>query len=319
MMKTVSALNRAKQIILKPLRNIKIFLFDDLKKLFRSFNEHDGELSTCAIAFFVLISFIPASLVIISIISYIYRSESMAYFYLHQIKSQLPSINIDELITIIDNIIHKKRYQAFIWIPFLFWWGSLVFDIIERVLEKAFRIKESRKYWKAKIRHIIIILTIGFIVVLFILFSNIIAILKSSQIAKMIADNLSDFKLYQFFINYIGSIPFLLRSFTALLANSFLLFIIYRFVPPKNLNNFSIFKGALFASLNYELAKTLFSFYISEINDYTSIFGSLSTIVILMIWIWYTCFIFVIGAEMAWIYYLKSEKSEQFDFSEDVT
>jgi uncharacterized BrkB/YihY/UPF0761 family membrane protein len=34
----------------------------------------------------------------------------------------------------------------------------------------------------------------------------------------------------------------------------------------------------------------------------------------LMIWIWFTCFIFVIGAEMAWLYYIKGEKAEELDF-----
>lgn len=312
-------------MIKKILISIKVFfkgiyalvynsIFLNVKKLLTSFNEHDGELSTCALAFYALISFIPASLVIISILSFFYKSELMANFYLDQIKHQLPSININELIEIIDTIVYKKRYLAFIWVPFLFWWGSLVFDIIERALEKAFRIQESHKYWKAKIRHILIILGIGIIILFFVFLSNILTILRSSQIISIIKKNLYYIPFYNRFLGFMKGLPFLLTNATALFTNTAMLFIIYRFVPPLNINNMSILKGALSASLIYELVKMLYSYYITEINDYTSIFGSLSTIVMLMIWIWFTCFIFVIGAEMAWLYYMKGTKSEQLDF-----
>ncbi len=292
------------------------WVYLNLKKLLKSFNEHDGELSTCALAFFALISFIPSSLVIISVLSFFYKSEHMANFYLNQLKHQLPSININELIEIIDNIVYKKRYLAFIWVPFLFWWGSLVFDIIERVLEKAFRIKESRKYWKAKIRHILIILGIGIVILFFVFLSNFLTILSSSQIVSFIKDNLYDLPFYNHFIDFIRNLPFLLTPLTALFTNTAMLFIIYRFVPPLNMNNTSILKGALSASLIYELVKMAYSYYITEINDYSSIFGSLSTIAMLMIWIWFTCFIFVIGAELAWLFYAKSEKSKLFPFEQ---
>lgn len=284
-----------------------------MKNVFKNYGTHDGELSTCAVAFFLLISFIPASLVFISLLSFFYESDDMAAFYLNQIKNQLPSINIDELIAIIDKIVYKKRYLAFIWLPFLFWWGSLIFDIIERILEKAFRIGKSRKYWKAKIRHFIIILGMGILVVLLTLLSNFIAIIKNSKIAHFIQSNINQIYILHDLVIKISEIPFLISSITTLIINSFLIFTIYRFVPPKKIDNASLFKGALFASLSYEIVKLMFSFYITEINDYSSIFGSLSTIVILMIWIWYTCFIFVIGAEIAWVFFENQEKNKSIN------
>jgi len=279
-----------------------------------NFGEHDGELSTCALAFFLLISFIPLSLVIIAVLSFFYNSEALAKFYITQLKSQLPSIDIDRFVSIIDKIIYKKRYLAFIWIPFLFWWGSFVFDIIERGLEKAFRIGESRRYWKAKIRHFIIILGMASCIVVVTLFSNFIAILKNSGLALLVEANLNEVGILNTFIMAIEDIPLIISSITTLLMNTLLIFIIYRFIPPKKLTNMSLVKGALFASFSYEVVKSLFSYYIREINDYTSIFGSLNTIVILMIWIWYTCFLFVIGAEMAWVFYEKSEEGRKLDF-----
>lgn len=282
------------------------FFFRDLPRAFRSFKLHDGELSTCALAFFLLISFIPLSLVIISGMSYFFESSDFATnLYVIQIKNQLPSIQIDDFMSTLDRIVYNKRYLAFVWIPFLFWWGSLVFDIVERVLEIAFRIDKSRRYWKAKIRHFIIIIGISMTVIFLTLFSNFFITIKHSGVAEYIGQYLKDIVgLRNKFISLV-EFPLILSSAATLLINTFLISILYRFVPPKKIDNISMIKGALFASLSYEIVKMLFSFYITEINDYTSIFGSLSAIVILMIWIWYTCFLFVFGAEMSWVFHEK--------------
>jgi len=299
----------------KILNNVKNFLFFDLRKVLKNFVEHDGELSTCSLAFYLLISFIPASLVIISILSFFYKSDDIAIIYLDQIKSQLPSINIEKIVSILDRILYSKRYLAFIWLPFLLWWGSFIFDIIERGLEKAFKINESRKYWKAKIRHFLIIIGIGFFVLFLTIVSYILVIIKNSDIAHIISMNISHLDYLNSFFTQLGRSPLIIASITTLFINSLMIFLIYKFVPPKKINNLSLFKGALFASFSYEIVKILFSYYITEINDYSSIFGSLNTIVILMIWIWYTCFIFIIGAEIAWVFYEKSVRAQKLKFS----
>lgn len=315
-MKIRKALHIVRIIALKPFRALKDFLLVDLRTVMKNFGDHDGELSTCALAFFLLISFIPLSLVIIAVMSFFYRSDALAAFYTAQLKSQLPSIDIERFISIIDRIIYKKRYLAFIWVPFLFWWGSFVFDIIERGLEKAFRIGESRKYWKAKIRHFFIILGMASSILVITLFSNFIAVLKNMDLALLVEENLNKVGILNSFITAVENIPLILSSATTLIMNTVLIFIIYRFIPPKKLTNISLFKGALFASFSYEVVKSLFSYYIREINDYTSIFGSLNTIVILMIWIWYTCFLFIIGAELAWVFYEKSEEGRELNFDQ---
>ena len=238
-------LHKLARAVARPLRAIGDFLIVDLRTVMKNFNDHDGELSTCALAFFLLISFIPISLVVIATMSFFSDSDSLAAFYITQLRSQLPSIDIDRFISIIDKIIFKKRYLAFIWVPFLFWWGSFVFDIIERGLEKAFRIGESRRYWKAKIRHFLIILGMSFIIIVITLFSNFIVILKNAGIALLMERNLSEFGILSDIITMIENIPLLLSSVTALFMNAALIFIIYRFVPPKKMSNRSLFKGAL--------------------------------------------------------------------------
>ena len=275
-------------------------------KILKGFIKHDGEMSACALAFYLLISFIPASLVVISLLSYFFNSQDMVAFYMDHIKLQLPAFDAEILIGTIDRILYSQRHFAFIWIPFLFWWGSFIFDIFERILERAFRIEKSRKYWKAKLLHFGIILTISFIVLLLSAMSNFFSLMRTMFLIGFIDSDIIKPESIIAFIHSLKEIP-LYNSIFNIFINSLLLFTIYKFLPPRKLDTKSLIKGTLLVTIVYDIVKTLFSYYITQINDYTSIFGSLSGIVIFMIWIWFACNVFVFGAEACYVFHKRAK------------
>ena len=78
-----------KNLLVRIVLKLGVFFFRDIPGAFKSFENHDGELSTCAMAFFLLISFIPVSLVIISVLSFFYQSGDLAAnVYMLQLKNQ---------------------------------------------------------------------------------------------------------------------------------------------------------------------------------------------------------------------------------------
>ena len=291
----------------KQVRKSILEYYDIFSRIFKGFIKHDGEISACALAFYLLISFIPASLIVISLLSYFFNSQDMVAFYMDHIKLQLPAFDTERLTGIVDRVLYSKRHFAFIWIPFLFWWGSFIFDVLERILEHAFHIEKSRKYWKAKLRHFAIILAISLIVLLFSGISNFLSLLRTMFVIGFIDSDIIQPESILAFINSIKKIP-LYNSIFNILINSLLLFTIYKVLPPKKLDTKSLIKGTLLVTVIYDIVKNLFSYYVSQINDYTSIFGSLSSIVIFMIWIWFTCIVFVFGAEACYVFYEKAKK-----------
>jgi membrane protein len=58
----------------------------------------------------------------------------------------------------------------------------------------------------------------------------------------------------------------------------------------------------LFTGVFWELAKHLFSIYIVRVVDYSKIYGSLSAIIILFLWLYYSAYIFLFGAELSYVY-----------------
>ena len=81
---------------------------------------------------------------------------------------------------------------------------------------------------------------------------------------------------------------------------SFLLFfsvlkVLYTLAPDKKIPSKFMNKGALFTTVGWILATFIYSYYVTMIADYTLFYGSLSGIIMMMIWIYVLSFIFVMG------------------------
>jgi membrane protein len=57
--------------------------------------------------------------------------------------------------------------------------------------------------------------------------------------------------------------------------------------------------GGITAGLLFELAKNVFRWYVIHFADFTRVYGSLGSVIVLVIWIYYVSMILVLGAEVA--------------------
>ena len=73
---------------------------------------------------------------------------------------------------------------------------------------------------------------------------------------------------------------------------------IYVIAPDKEINKKGINLGALFTTIFWLIGTYLYSYWINNFSSYDQFYGSLSTIAILMLWIYWLCYIFVIGLSL---------------------
>lgn len=71
--------------------------------------------------------------------------------------------------------------------------------------------------------------------------------------------------------------------------------LIYVVAPDWRILSKNTTKGALFTTIGWVIASAIFSYYVSHFANYDIFYGSLSSIVILMIWVYILCYILVIG------------------------
>lgn len=86
--------------------------------------------------------------------------------------------------------------------------------------------------------------------------------------------------------------------------------VIYKFGPDVNMKWAFITPGAITASVLIVLVTLLFSFYLSNFGSYNKVYGSIGTLIALMVWINLIALIVVIGFEMnVSLYNLEGDKN----------
>lgn len=87
------------------------------------------------------------------------------------------------------------------------------------------------------------------------------------------------------------------RSLISLVLMSFIFMLCFSILPCKKHRFRETFPGAILAALAWTGFSYLFSFYVNRFNAF-SMYGSLTTIIVLMFWLYFCMYILLIGANL---------------------
>ena len=90
----------------------------------------------------------------------------------------------------------------------------------------------------------------------------------------------------------------LVRILLPLIVIIILFLTLYSVAPNVKTKFKSVYPGAIFTSIVWLLGSFAFGWYLSNFGNYSKTYGSLAGIIILLLWIYITCFIIIIGAEI---------------------
>ncbi len=108
-------------------------------------------------------------------------------------------------------------------------------------------------------------------------------------------------ELFIFFFPIIGHLIQRIISFRSLLSTILFLFafvMLYTLVPAKKQNPWQQLPGAIFAAICWLLFSYSFSLYFSNFSNYSYMYGSLTAVVLFMLWLYFCICILFIGAEI---------------------
>ena len=69
----------------------------------------------------------------------------------------------------------------------------------------------------------------------------------------------------------------------------------YVIAPDQEIPSKSTSKGAMFTTIGWVLATEIFAFYIEKFARYDIFYGSISNILVLLLWVYLLSYIFVLG------------------------
>src|SRR5690606_6609009 len=104
-----------------------------------------------------------------------------------------------------------------------------------------------------------------------------------------------------------GEVVALQAIYAQLLAYGFIFLmfaLIYRYLPARRVPWRIALVAATFTAVVFELLKSVFAWYVANMADYTSAYGTLTTAILLVFWIYYSSVVFVLGGEVGQVYEL---------------
>jgi len=190
------------------------------------------------------------------------------------------------------DIIQGRQIVGIIGFIGLLWLSTWVFGSLQIAFNIVFRVEKGRGMLPGIGIDLLMILLAGILLLLSMFLSSAIAALQvfRGRIPVMIGPTV------QWILRY--ALPFI---FTFCMF-----FLIYKIIPNKRLHFKSALKAALVTGLLWELTKHLFTWYVFHIARYTVIYGSLNTLVLFVLWVYYSSMIVVVGGEFA--YFLEEDR-----------
>lgn len=249
-------------------------------------------------AFFIILSFFPFFMFLLTLIQYLPLTELDL---IHAILEIVPT-SIAPFINNIISEIYNSSTTTLLSITGItaIWGASKAFYSLIHGLNAVYGILETRNYILLRLIATLYTLVFGILllITLSILgFGNSIALTIQARIPA-----LSDLALLVISI----------RATTALCVLVLYFLTLYIIIPNRKSNIIQELPGAVITAGGWIGFTYLYSFYIDHMSNFTNTYGSLTAIVLLMLWLYACMYMLLIGGEVnEWMLNRKREMSQK--------
>jgi membrane protein len=251
-----------------------------LMRVFSEFGDDGGGTLAAGVAYYVFLSLFPLILGLIGLLGFFLNSAQIQDQLFNFVNSNVPGAK-DVLQNNIQAVISLRGTLGIVGVIGLLWSGSGAVAAVANAINIAWDVhKEIQYYWK-KLRDIGLTIGLGLLLV--------ISLGLSAAFSFMPVES----------VPVIGSalVQLGLRVISFLIAWAIFL-ILFKIIPNSRTYWRDVWFGALVTALLFELGRSLVFYYLTTFSNYKMVYGSIASVIVLLIWIYYTSLIVIIGAEL---------------------
>lgn len=268
--------------------------FRFFKLVFKEYFADNTIKYSASLAYYTTLSFAPMLVIVITVSGWLFGQEAMrgeVYEEIHGMVGQQAARQIE---TTIQNI-HlggDASFSTIISFIVLLVGATGIFGEIQDSLNKIWGLKtiNVRVWWKMILDRLVsfsLIISMGFVLVVSLMLSAIIAALStyigvllggSGETMIVVTDNL-----------------------ISVLITTLVFAAIFKVLPDAKIKWRDVFIGALITSALFLMGKILIGFYLGRSN-LASLFGAAGSVIIIMIWVYYSSAILYLGAVFTKVY-----------------
>jgi membrane protein len=248
------------------------------------------------IAFDVLFGAIPFLLMLVGIFGIVLsRVEDPRMAVVRYVVTILPPSEavVTRTSQIVDTVLAGRTRFGVVGLVLFLWTSTRLIATLRTSLREIFDLPEERGIVEGKVFDVQMVLVAG---TLFLANTGITVVLDAAQNLgiRLVGSRWIDVQTVQLVWGRLLAFVFILLMFL----------LIYRYLPRRRTPWRMAMVAAVFTALAWELIKGLFAVYILHAPSWQRVYGALVTPVIIVLWIYYSAVVFILGGEVAHVYEL---------------
>jgi membrane protein len=205
----------------------------------------------------------------------------------------------ESILLIIEDIIAYRRSIGIFGVVVLMWTATSLFDAVRSVLHRIYHIKRTRGLLISILHDVVFVLLVFILFVASNIFIWMFSLLEQIGESVPALDSGLVEELH-------ASVP----TVIVVLLTAVMFYIIYRYIPDTKPPNRAGIISTVTTTILWVISGKLFALYLSQFSAIGSLYGPYAFILVLLIWIYYSSIIFVIGGIVGQTYWERFKLKE---------
>lgn len=276
------------------MRKRVITIYGYLKQVANEFISDNVLKYSASLAYYTIFSLIPMLIIIIAICGIVFGKEAIQGEIYNQIKNLLgnkASIQIQEGIKII-HLSGQSMMAAIVSSIVLLIGATGIFAEIQDSLNKIWglRVKAKKIWWKLFLDRLIsfsLIVSLGFVLMVSLTINAVVVAIGQKLTHLLSKGSVETFPLVENFLSFFTSV--------------FLFAVIFKVLPDAKIKWKDVMVGAIITSLLFLVGKLAIGYYLGQ-STIGSVYGAAGSLMIILVWAYYSSMILYLGAEFTKVY-----------------
>ncbi len=268
-----------------------------LQGLYKKFTDDEILFISSGLAFNVLLCLIPLVLLLTSAVGVFLSSSDVALQRLDIVLDTIFPVGpygeqIRETIKgVVADIIAYRTSAGVMGLVVMIWTTTWLFSAIRSVLHRVYRTSDPGNVLIGTLRDALSVIMIG---VLFVVTNSLTWVY--SVFERVLSPYLNSSTPFG------GTIAGLTSPFISFFLTTLMFYIAYRYIPNERPLPRVALISAVTTGVFWELASRGFSLYLSMLRPFAKVYGTYAFLLVTLVWVYYSSFMFVVGGEMGQLY-----------------
>jgi membrane protein len=265
-----------------------------VRRLYEAAFEDNIPFLASGLSFDLLLTAIPFIILLLAVIGILVQHQITTHQYdLHELMSRFVPTGPDgravwafEAIErdLLDIVKHRGRLTL-VGLPLFVWFSMRFFAGLRVALNEVFDTDEYRRWYVVKLLDLVMVVLAG----VFLVASGLLSAYQARYAAIMSRS---------FVLHWMWSLSVEIVAFALGIV---VFYVIFKLLPSRRINWRTALVAATFCSLGFEVAKRLYALYFTKFVTFDRLASdaNVAALMLFFLWIYYSAFLFLLGAEVA--------------------